>query len=371
MKKIGKEVLFLSTGEHNPRNGEGSLIRLKDGRIMYAYTDYYGTEGDDHATARISAYYSSDEGESWVGGGVLVAKDDEALNIMSVSLLRMQNGDLGVAYLRKSMKGENLLCMPYLVRSSDEGKTFSEPLCCAAVDGYYVVNNDRLVRLKNGRILLPAAYHGESGYRARPGVLKVLYSDDDGRSWNISRDTVKSPYDDPVQLQEPGVYELPDGRVWMWCRTAYGHQYQCFSSDSGNTWGAIEPAFKFTSPDSPMQIRAVGKYTLAVFNPIAYTCLIEGREMWKSPKRTPYVCAVSRDGGLSFAENRKTFGNGGFDSFIDSAYLLEDDRTNSYCYPAILEVEDGFLVAYYHSNGALSCLNCGKITKVSFDEIEA
>ena len=56
MKKIGKEVLFLSTHKNNPRNGEGSLIRLKDGRIMYAYTDYYGTEGDAPATARISAY---------------------------------------------------------------------------------------------------------------------------------------------------------------------------------------------------------------------------------------------------------------------------------------------------------------------------
>ena len=221
MKKIGREVLFLTTGERNPRNGEGSLIRLNDGRIMYAYTDYYGTEGDDHATARISAYYSSDEGESWVGGGVLVAKDDEAMNIMSVSLLRMQNGDLGVAYLRKSMKGEALLCMPYLVRSSDEGKTFGEPVCCAASDGYYVVNDDRLVRMSNGRILLPAAYHGESGLRARAGVLKVLYSDDDGASWKLSSDTVKSPYDDNIQLQEPGVYELPDGRIWMWCRTAY------------------------------------------------------------------------------------------------------------------------------------------------------
>ena len=371
MKKIGREVLFLMTGERNPRNGEGSLIRLNDGRIMYAYTDYYGTEGDDHATARISAYYSSDEGESWVDGGVLVAKDDEAMNIMSVSLLRMQNGDLGVAYLRKSMKGEDLLCMPYLVRSSDEGKTFSKPVCCAASDGYYVVNNDRLVRLSNGRILLPAAYHGESGYRSRAGVLKVLYSDDDGRSWKLSEDTVKSPYDDHIQLQEPGVYELPDGRVWMWCRTAYGHQYQCFSEDGGVTWGNVMPAFRFTSPDSPMQVRKVGKYTLSVFNPLAYNCTRTATEMWKSPKRTPYVCAFSLDGGLSFIDMKMTFCNGKFDDFVEKCYYIEDDQSNSYCYPAILEVDGGFLVAYYHSNGAESCLNCAKITKISFDEIEA
>ena len=42
MKKIGKEVLFLSTCKENPRNGEGSFIQTKDGRIMFVYTQYYG-----------------------------------------------------------------------------------------------------------------------------------------------------------------------------------------------------------------------------------------------------------------------------------------------------------------------------------------
>ena len=40
MKTIGKEVCFLPTSKNNPRNGEGSFIRLNDGRIMYAYTEY-------------------------------------------------------------------------------------------------------------------------------------------------------------------------------------------------------------------------------------------------------------------------------------------------------------------------------------------
>ena len=369
MKKIGRQVLFLNTGAKNPRNGEGSLIRLKDGSIMYAYTQYYGDEGDDHATARIAACHSYDEGESWTDSRVLVAKDDEALNIMSVSLLRMQNGDLGVFYLRKSMKGEDLLCMPYLVRSADEGKSFEAPVCCCAVDGYFVVNNDRAVRLKSGRIVIPAAAHGESGYRARPGRLRVMYSDDDGRSWQISQKSVCSPYNDPTQLQEPGIYQLPDGRLWMWCRTAYGHQYQCFSEDDGASWSSVIPCFRFTSPDSPMQVRCVGDCTLAIFNPLGYSCVRDDTELWKSPKRTPYVCAVSRDGGFSFIDATHSSANGGFDSFVENCYLLEDDRSNSYCYPALLEVENGFLVAYYHSNGTPACLNCAKITKVSFNEL--
>ena len=38
MKKIGHEVLFLGTSENNPRNGEGTFVRLADGGILYAYT---------------------------------------------------------------------------------------------------------------------------------------------------------------------------------------------------------------------------------------------------------------------------------------------------------------------------------------------
>ena len=38
MKKIGKEVLFLDTREGHPRNGEGTLINLKNGDILYLFT---------------------------------------------------------------------------------------------------------------------------------------------------------------------------------------------------------------------------------------------------------------------------------------------------------------------------------------------
>ncbi len=78
---------------------------------------------------------------------------------------------------------------------------------------------------------------------------------------------------------------------------------------------------------------------------------------------------MSRDGGLSFVDASKTFGNGGFDEFVENCYLIEDDRSNSYCYPAILEVADGFIVAYYHSNNTDVCLNSTKMIKVRFDEL--
>ena len=369
MKKIGREVLFLKTRKENPRNGEGAFIRLLDGRIMYAYTEYYGESRHDHAVARISAVYSSDEGETWSERRVLTEKDENALNIMSVTLIRCGNGDLGLLYLRKFMNGDRLLCMPYFARSANDGQSFSEPACCCSEDGYYVVNNDRVVRLKSGRLIFPLAYHGTSGEMLTPGALTVCYSDDDGKSFCMMKHFVRSPYNDAVQLQEPGLYELSDGRLWMFCRTAYGHQYQCFSNDGGESFGELTPALRFTSPDSPMQVKAAHGYTLAVFNPLGYSCVRDARESWGSPKRTPLALAYCDDGGLSFVDTRTTPAGGGFLSFSERCRLLEDDMENSYCYPAIMEVNDGFLVAYYHSDNTDACLNATKITKVSLDEL--
>ena len=370
MKQIGKEVCFLRTCEGNLRNGESSFLRLRDGRIMCVYTKYYGNDWSDHSIARLEAIYSHDEGETWSESHILIEKDEEALNFMSASLIRLGNGDLGVLYLRKSMKDDKLLCMPYFVRSSDEGKTFSAPILCVNKDGYYCVNNDRLIRLKNGRILFPAAYHGESGSYLAAGMLTVCYSDDDGRTFQQMDGFVRSPYNDKIQLQEPGLYELPDGRIWMFCRTGYGHQYQCFSDDGGISFGQVTPALRFTSPDSPMQVSSVHGKTVAIFNPIGYNCLSEDWEAWKCPKRTPFVLAVSDDGGLSFANTDSPFRNHDPYPFSEKCRLLESDMKNSYCYPAVIETKDGFLVAYYHSDNTPICLNGTKITKVYIHELD-
>ena len=46
MKVIGKRVHVIPPTKQNPRNGEGDFIRLPDGRIMFAYSEYYTTEID-------------------------------------------------------------------------------------------------------------------------------------------------------------------------------------------------------------------------------------------------------------------------------------------------------------------------------------
>ena len=62
-------------------------------------------------------------------------------------------------------------CRPYARFSDDETRTWSEPIACIPEEdgGYYVLNNDRVVQLKSGRIILPVAntmrLTGTSGHR--------------------------------------------------------------------------------------------------------------------------------------------------------------------------------------------------------------
>ena len=223
-----------------------------------------------------------------------------------------------------------------------------------------MLNNDRVVKLSNGRLLMPVAIHSPTkpgfGTGYQKGEVCVYRSDDDGISWVPSHRLLAPFENDWDGLQEPGVFELPDGRIWMFIRTPYGHQHESFSTDGGETWCPVRPSLNFPSPLSPMQVKTVGKYTVAVFNPVpraAWKLMEDKKYFWRVWGRTPYAVSVSDDGGVDFSRT----------------YLLEDDINDDYCYPALLEGEDYFLVAYYHSNGTNVALNSLKVTKVLYSEI--
>jgi hypothetical protein len=207
----------------------------------------------------------------------------------------MNNGDIGVFYI---IKNKDLTDQIVFSRSADEGKSWSEPvnsLDCLDVQDYYVINNDRVVKLSNGRILFAAARHTvlteHKGFM--PGEICFFYSDDDGLSWHKTEQELPCPFkNNPDGYEEPGLYELPDGRIWCYIRTSLGFQFESYSSDGGLTWTSPEPNSFFSSSCSPMLVRDCAKSTVAVFIPEPEHLLREESEPWG---RTPYVLAVSTD----------------------------------------------------------------------------
>lgn len=355
-KKIGRQVHFISATQNISRNGEGSFIRLKDGSILFGYTEFNSSGREDEDIAHIVAIKSYDDGESWSDKFILFEKPDDAVNIMSLSFLRMANGNIGAFYIVKNHDGSDDIVIS---RSNDEGESWSSPVSCINCileSDYYILNNDRVIYTSAGRIILPLACHTIhiEGVDFTPGFLLFVYSDDDGATWHKSESVLKCPFpSDRNGFQEPGVYEKADGTLWCYIRTGIGCQFECFSTDGGKSWSAPQPNIFFSSPCSPMLVKQCEKLTVAVFNPVSEHILRDDeKEFWG---RTPYVMAVSKDSGNSFSQ--------------EDLYYIEDDLNNGYCYPAILECDGGFLLAYYHSNNTDCCLNSTKIIKISYNEI--
>lgn len=362
IKKIGRQVLFLETSSENCRNGEGAFVRLLDGGILFAYTEFQKGTGHDEDEGLIAGIISYDEGETWGEKRILVTKRPEALNIMGPNFLRLKDGSLALFHGEKYKDSNGIITNTRYMRvSHDEGKSWSEGVRCYKEAGYSVMNHDRALRLKSGRIILPIAHHSAVGFDMstrllEPGKVVFSVSDDEGKTWRTLDSVIRSPFSDPTGLQEPGLYQHEDGTLWMWCRTAYGCQYMACSTDDGETWSQLEPALYFSSPTSPMSVKKAGAYTVAIFNPIPRFC---GRDESKGPwGRSPLVCAVSTDDGQS--HDAKSF---------DRLFYLEDDINDSYCYAAIFPEKDYFLAAYYHSNGSGWCLNSTRVLKVDLKEL--
>ena len=325
MTKIGKTVYVKKTTPANTRNTEGAFIELEDQSLMYAWS-CYGSDGEDWGKTTISACFSYDGGHTWGEERVLVRMEEDGLfsrdpkipqNIMSVSLLRMNNGDIGMFYLiRRALDDVHL----YLRRSSDNAKTWSDAVCCTNSSGCFVVSNDRVIKLKSGRLIVPAAYHrvknsavGDKELVQELGNILDMcseaiffISDDDGRTWRENAHKLTMPVTWSTSgLQEPGVLELANGVLWGWARTDVGRQYEMFSMDSGEYWTQPQPARHFPSPCSPMVAkRAPSGDIFAVWNPIPFlfseTFLDYGMTSC-AQIRTPLVIAGSKDEGNTWS----------------------------------------------------------------------
>ncbi|TNJ62999.1 exo-alpha-sialidase [Paenibacillus hemerocallicola] len=360
LHKKGDIVLDLRPGEGNPRNSEGAFLDLKDGRLLLIYSRFIGESSGDAGLACLAARYSGDDGETWSEDELIVRPEEhDAMNLMSVSLLRMLNGDIGLFYLIRYGLHDMRL---HLRRSADEGKTWGEAVCCIPGPGYYVTNNDRVIRLASGRLVVPAAYHKVRGDSRTDwksldvrGVAHFYLSDDDGVTWREAKSYCVLPYSRTISgLQEPGVVELKNGSLWAWARTDVGCQYGMFSADGGETWSSPEPT-PFSSPCSPLSLKRVPQtdVLLAVWNPIPH---YQTREYTRiSGGRTPLVGAISKDEGLTWTD------------FF--AAELEEDR-GGYCYTAIHFTRDAVLLAYCAGEPEdRSRLARLKVRKVSLSEI--
>lgn len=356
-----RRILDLPPEKDNPRNSEGSFLTLNDGRIAFAYSRYRGESAHDEAYCEIAAIFSSDGGESFSDYRIM-AKPDRVrgeTNYMSVSLLRLNDGSAGLFYL---VKHEGLWSEVVLRRSSDELETLGEEIRCAPnrYRNYYVINNDRILKTSDGRLIVPVALHMTAmnhyidyeSYESRARA-EFYVSSDDGFTWRRVSDAIGLPSSAYSRsgLQEPGIVELSGGTLYSYFRTDLGRHYESVSIDGGENWFAPQPS-RFTGPCSPLLIKQnpFSREYFAVWNPIPHAPALE--RSWDGG-RSPLVIAKSKD-GVHFS----------------APEVIEDSKNAGYCYPALhFTSENEALLSYCAGDSSLGdsgCLVRTRIVKLVF-----
>src|ERR1035437_4064705 len=345
-------VLDINPTHDNPRNSEGSFVTLKSGRILFIYTRFQGGAAAE-SPAQLVGIHSDDGGRTWSREPRTVVENPPGANVMSVSLLRLRGGPIALFYLAKNSL---LDCRPVMRISTDEAQTWSEPRHVGDAPGYFVLNNDRVIQLQGGRLVAPVGFHRSRGsdphnYRSLDSRAIALWylSEDEGKTWQEADDWWALPARTTTGLQEPGVVELADGRLFSWARTDQGAQFGCYSTDSGKRWSAPERT-ELQSPASPASIKRLpgSSDLLALYNDHS------GRFPFPKGKRSPLVAAISSDGGKTWPRRK----------------LLEGDPDGWYCYTAIHFTEDAVLLAYCAGDPKVGHLNRLRLRHISLNRLK-
>ena len=318
-----ERTLRLEPHEGNFRNSEGDFIWLNDGRLLFVYS-HFTSGSHDFDSGYLAGRFSVDSGKTWTSEDHLVLANEAKLNTMSVSVLRLQNGSIALFYVCKNSNSD---CVPMMRISTNETKSWSEPVRCINTEGYYIVVNDRVIQLKNGRIMMPVALGQTTDEMKRCGLMVTdqimcYFSDDNGQTWQKSQHV---PNPTNIILQEPGIVEFKNGLLMLYCRTNTGVQYMSFSEDKGETWSPVQPS-NIKSPRSPASIKRIpntGDLLLVWNENYDFSHSLSGF-------RTPLNVAISRDEGKTW-QNKK---------------ILENDPFGWFCYTAIEFTKDKVILSY-------------------------
>ena len=289
------------------RWSEGGFLVLNEKDILLALTGYTQWNSDS-CPANIYGFWSHDGGISWTPQEKAVilqkASDLDMQNVMSVSLLKLQNGDVLMSFYAHAKAGH--FSGTFIKRSKDNCQTWDRP---KLIVPEMVAGPGRNFQLGNGRIIIPV--YGEEN---KIGYSAVLYSDDNACTCKLSNHVTlqsTSTATGSPSCYEPTVIPLKNGTLLMFLRTTVGQIYKSYSTDNGQSWTEAQPA-GIPSPSSMNTLtRLQNGDIMLIFNMVRDKKEIDG------PWPRCRLCAmISKDEGNTWGNLRFLDGSDEFTEII-------------------------------------------------------
>lgn len=284
-----------------------SFIELDDGRILHAAGTRFTTSEDGGITwSDISERRDADGRRVGGSGTSLVKLDDRGIGLAAMA--PEDPSDLWNRYVE-------------FWRSPDNGDTWEAPVRASPRGVKTHMYQDVALRTSSGRIVIPVYISMGQGsgpndmelpasgklvynqwvptaghfFDPRFSMSYVLYSDDDGRTWQRNSDGELNIILDwnatYTYVNEPTVTEVQPGTLLMMMRTGVGRVFQAWSHDDGDTWTRPYPT-SLASSTAPCQVRALPTgHLLVVWNQE------NEDEVKRGFNRTRLSSAISRNGG--------------------------------------------------------------------------
>ena len=322
-------ITVCKADEDLPRHSEASIIELKDSSLLMAWQRFERSQfgSGDEAPSTISLMNSSDGGRTWNNFRIAVDREEGFVNVYSPNFLRLQNGEILLLYKKYNQlaSGKPLLATVYMIRSSDEGKTFSSPEPVWQRESLGM-SNSCIKRISSGRVLLPLEYtEGNLWSPTERNHVRVAYSDDDCRTWVLGQQNISLPM---RGTSEAFIAELKDGRLIMVMRNQLGSLFKSYSEDCGESW-SLPQTTGLSIPESCPYVTNIpdSDKIMVIWNNAEYNM------HWSSHygKRTPLTAAISADGGVTFTD------------FWD----IETDPRTAFSNPGITWTHDGVCLLTY------------------------
>lgn len=232
--KLTHRVLWdASETEYVRHRIPGMIITEKGTVIVY---NEARREGDDWASMDIFAQRSEDGGVTF-GERIYLARNSAAVKtVNNPVMIQDESGRIHFLYCENySVLGGRVLQRV----SDDEGLSWSEPrdITYATLPHYrnaFALGPGHGIRTPDGTLAVPVwmvpKCHGSQVYDHHPSVISVLFSKDNGESWQLG-DIMRG---DGNEITEPSETELAvtsDGEVYLNARVTRSHRAVAYSKN--------------------------------------------------------------------------------------------------------------------------------------------